>query len=181
MFGTSKITRQLIHECTILTKNIVNHLIANGIEVKTHDTLFIFQNSYCFSILSARHRITSEKQYCSITSDILLTMKDWLMEILFQNSYPEVEKEIEKVLIDLNNGYMTNWILKIIEVHSTIKQYSLDEKLEAYHDKYLNDICLHFFNEDDIEDEIAQNVWEFVARNAQKSLNILGQKNLKFL
>ncbi len=180
MLGTSKIIRQLIRECSSLTKQIVNYLIGKDIEVKTHDTLFIFQNSYCFSIQSVRHRITSQKQYSYIITNVLLSLKDWLLDALFQNPNKEIETEIEKILVGLNDGFMTNWIFEIISVHEFIKDYPLEDKLNAYHDKFLNDIYLHFYDDDEDLNEMQEDFIEFVYGIALQSLNILAQKNLNF-
>lgn len=89
------------------------------------------------------------------------------------NELLENLKKVGKVLIDLNDGYMTNWVMELVSVHKIIKDYSLEDKLKAYHDKYINDIGLHFFKEEDIEDDAAQEFWDFVDRIAQQSLDIL--------
>jgi len=53
MFGntkSAKVGRHIARECSYLIKDITNYLISNNIPIKTHDTLYIFQQTFCFTV-----------------------------------------------------------------------------------------------------------------------------------
>lgn len=136
-FKSSNKGAKLARECSALTKQIVNHLILKKYDVKTHDTLFFFQESFTFLSVVARDEYGGAKQHGNMIAVALDTLSDWLNEILFQGGEGDYGDEIDKILLDLPDAYFTNWVKELIADNPDLKGGTNTQLIVAANSKYI--------------------------------------------
>ncbi|MFC1784854.1 hypothetical protein ACFL0J_04410 [Candidatus Neomarinimicrobiota bacterium] len=170
IFKASKMGNKLARECAQLTKQIVNHLILKKYELKTHDTLYIFQESFTFLTIIVMPKSNNAKQHGNVIYVALDVLSDWLPNTLYKELGGNNTSEINKVLVDLPSNYFEKWIRELFIDNPQLKGGTNSQEFIAANDKYIHNVDNYI---KDKFDKSPNDFLEFLSSITEQSVNIL--------